>query len=176
MIKVRQTRWEGEKSVNVASFSMTPEEALNRLLLAELVRGGNVTELEKSSITVSTKHSGYVNKYVFTGTYDGMQNLYDSAAVWSKASKQYRIEAIELALLAEKTLIHQDEVRETPFVALLVPNTIGSIRLRIAAMLSANITDKNDIETGLQAPLDDFFAGIKRAKEGSNPFPSRVNA
>lgn len=172
MIRVQQVKWEGGESVAVASFSVTPKDALNLFLMAELVRGGNVIELEKASVTVSTKYRELVNKYTFTGTYDGMRNLYDYAAIWAKASKEYRNEAIERVILAEKTLVHEDEVRETPFVALLVPSTIGGIRLRIAAMLSANITEKKDIETGLTAPLDELFVAIKRAKEGMDPFPT----
>ena len=175
MITIRHAKCRNGETFETSSLTVTQEEALNRYLLPELVRGGNVIELEQATLTTSTKYrGGYVNKYIFTGSYESMRELYTHAGFWVDASTKYSIKSVEQTFLAEKFLVNEDEVRESPFVELLVPSTIGNKRLRIAAMLAARITDQDEIEIGLKVTLEEFFAAIKRTKEGMEAFPAHM--
>ena len=173
-LKVLQERSQDSRKIGKESFGKTMAEARDEFLLTDLLRGGNVVQLDTQRIVVRTSYPDYVNKLVISGSYDDMKPLYTIAHCWSQAATKYHTKTIDEALREGRKLIDRDDISSLPFVKTLGPSVIGNVRLKIAAMVSVGITDERAVDYGLSLPLDEFLAGIGRAKDGQEPFPAAL--
>lgn len=173
-IKVTQTKTKDARVIGQGEFHVSVQDARDRHLMADFLRGGSVVELDSTHVVVRTEYPDYTNLIALSGSYEDMEPLCEIAKLWSAASVKYPNEAVELAIQESRKLFNEDDIREVPFVSTLATSAIGSARLRIAAMLAVGITEKQDVRHGLTLRIDELIEGIKRSKEGMTPFPAAL--
>jgi hypothetical protein len=174
MIKVTQTRdRDGEHFVQPTLSFSEPLEAVIHLAKAELSWGGKIVGFSEMHIEVHTKVMQCHDTSIFEGSSDEMRPLCELVRFYLEGSERH---GDLIASNIADSLLH-NEVGGVPlFISMMAPLLVGGNRLRVAVMLACGVVNKDDIEAGLGARIEDLVSAFQLSKDGLCSFRDALSA
>ncbi len=143
------------------------DRAIYMLFKNELGFGGTVTELSDTSITVVTRFLGCIDTTVVTGSKEEMLPLLEGVSLFLRSSEEFEEDIFKQTF--DDLRNGQDGV--TPLLMQIGFGILQGVnRLKAAAMYAFGIVDKETIDIGLRANLEDIFVAMELQQGGYGTF------
>ncbi|MFC1598582.1 hypothetical protein ACFL2U_01030 [Patescibacteria group bacterium] len=134
-------------------------DALGTMIFSELGFGGKIIELTETRIVTLTTVMAAIDTVIFEGTQEEMLPLLQTAYYYLKAGENHD-EIMEQTLKQWESL--PEEVKGKPlFVTTLGVWAFARNRLKAAALLGMGITDKEDLEAGMEVSIQDLATTVE---------------
>lgn len=166
MITYTNQRIQGNYALEPVSRLMTPNEALNALILVDLAWGATVGFLSETRVLVSSCIFGTVDRDVFEGSAREMEFLVQVAAHYALFTGGERGKKVLVdSAMKELGQLRKEWRRKPLHVEMFAPLAIGRMASVYAILAAAGIADKATAETLAKIRLEDLIPLMMLSQE-----------